>query len=316
MTMTSHRHHNAARAYRGLGSSPWRSAAFTLIEMIVVVAVILIILGLTLPAITSMWDQRKFSEAENTIQGLLMTSRARALQAGGVDSGLLFFVDDQGIQRIVSIEQAKPGDLAWQNVFHITPDRDFTLPVPMRAVPRYVVDSESGGEPWNGFNVQELANNDFNSPVTEDVGQRHRNFFTIVYSSNGRLLYRRDVLIQDVDEDRNAVGDVTSLHVGVDMSDPDVTQYWPQHGDARSLDPTGLSRTVPALVTDGDDVAINFPSVDGLLVYDDSLFNEAGAGASAGEQKRAYLLRIAQPFYVNRMTGAVIRGPAGENVAP
>jgi hypothetical protein len=47
------------------------------------------------------------------------------------------------------------------------------------------------------------------------------------------------------------------------------------------------------------------------LVYDESLF----AAAGTSEQKRQYLLDAAQPFYVHRLTGAVVRGPVGEEVA-
>ena len=55
-------------------------------------------------------------------------------------------------------------------------------------------------------------------------------------------------------------------------------------------------------------VAISFPSVDGLLVYDDSLFNEF----DVDRDKRDFLLRTSQPMYVNRLTGSVVRGPVGE----
>ena len=165
------------------------------------------------------------------------------------------------------------------------------------------------------FSPAELANNNFvNPPEDADIGQRHRSFFTIVYrSSDGRLLSQRDVLIQDFDAEPDGVGDIAGVHVGIDEDDAEVAQYWPQDGDPLNLDPIPpFSRTVPTLLTDDrtnhGGVAINFPSVDGLLVYDDSLFNEAGTP----DQKRDFLLRTAQPFYVNRLTGAVIRGPVGE----
>ena len=52
------------------------------------------------------------------------------------------------------------------------------------------------------------------------------------------------------------------------------------------------------------------------MVYDDSLYRDFGSGLEAAADKRAFLLDTAQPFYVNRFTGAVIRGPIGESVAP
>ena len=67
---------------------------------------------------------------------------------------------------------------------------------------------------------------------------------------------------------------------------------------------------LPFLIFDelAGEVAINFPSVDGLLVYDNSVFRSL----DLAEDKRDYLLESAQPFYVNRYTGAIIRGPRGE----
>ncbi len=309
------RRYNSTHARRESCLPRCAHPAFTLVEMIVVVAIILVILGIALPALTTMWDGRKVSEAQNTIQGLLMTTRAKALQSvSGIDSGILFFIDAEGVQRIVSIERANPGDLVWENVFRITPARDYSLPAPMRVVPRYVVEDGSPNTPYT-FSSAELANNNFADPPDDsDIGQRHRNFFTIVYrSSDGRLISQRDVLIQDVDAEPDSVGDIAGVHVGVDANNADVAQYWPQDGNPLNLDPIPpFSRTVPTLLADNRTnhrgVALNFPSVDGLLVYNDSLFNEAGTP----DQKRDFLLRTAQPFYVNRLTGAVIRGPVGE----
>lgn len=302
-------------------SSHRRRVAFTLVEMVVVIAVILILVGISLPAMSTLWEGRKVSEAENTIRGVLTTTRARALQAGGVESGLFFFVDTDGVQRVVSIEQ-QPGEdvsdiVVWQNVFAITGDRDYSLPAPFRVVPRYAVDEESFGEPFVAFSPAELADNDVLKVVGQSA-QRHRNFFTIVFSGEGQMNIRRDVLIQDLDQDMDGIGDVTGLQVGTGIPGTPpmpVSSYFQQDDSIVSLDPLGTNTTVPLLITDSD-AAINFPSVDGLLVYDDSLFNEAGDGAAATDQQRAFLLRSAKPFYINRWTGAVIRGPSGETITP
>ena len=290
---------------------------------------------------------RDIAQAENTIRGLLMTARANAMRASGVESGLLFYVDRNGTQRVVSIEQDEAGvlecirachqeagadvcrngcDAAWENVFRVTRERQLRLPKPMRAVPRYVVDTEQGaGADTEFFSAEELANNAFNpsdESIEADEAQRHRNYFTMVYSGNGRLLVRRDVLIRDDgrddDEDGDTFGDLTGMLVGYDHSadEPNVRTYYSQDdNEPVPIDPTpGVSaneaRAVPFLVFDErDKVAINFPSVDGLLVYDDSLFNDVD---SDEDKKRDYLLSTAQPFYVSRLSGAVIRGPRGE----
>ena len=317
------------RRIRLAGPARSRRRAFTLIEMIVVVGIILLILGITLPSISALWEERKLSESENTIQGLLMTARARSLRAAGSQSGLLFFVDRNGAQRVVSIQKAEPPNssdmIVWQDVFEPTPDRDYVLPAPIRVVPRYVVDKETGSNKAYAFSAVELANNNFmDQPDATQIAQRHRNYFTLIYSGDGQLITLRDVLIRDVDTedggDGDGLGDVTGMRVGGNPwpDTPDVENYWLQEGGTvLALDPiAGLGRTVANLVSDDAGDAINFPSVDGRLVYDDGLFNEAGVGGAAAEQKRDFLIRNARPFYINRWTGSVIRGPIGEAESP
>jgi Tfp pilus assembly protein FimT len=305
--------------------------AFTLVEMVIVVAVILLIVGIVLPAASTLWRERRVAEAQNTISGMLMTARARAMQDNFGDSGLFFYVDDAGVQRIVAITQdakkaADPATReAWANVFNVTTERSYALPAPMRVVPRYVVcDKSADGKstcdenrtdapkPYEVFSSEELANNDFNTlPSGADQAQRHRNFFTMIYSSSGQLRVRRDVLIRDADSDGpdsdgKQYGDVAGLEVrddvklyyGLDNSKVPV----PLNPDASKIDID--------VVTDSQGIVLNFPSVDGLLVYDESLFG------AAGDDKRKYLMDYAQPFYVHRLTGAVVRGPVGENQAP
>ncbi len=298
---------------------------FTLVEMVVVVAIVLIVLGFVLPAASTLWEERKTSQAVNTIQGLLMTTRARAMQADGVETGFLAFVDHEGVQRLLPIEQVQPPTalspldrVAWENVFVIRDERDHVLPVPIRIVPRYVVEDLSLNplaETFELFSDTELANDDFSTlPAgTDDQAQRHRNFFTIVYSTDGQLLVNRDVLIQDVnsDPDKNDLGDRTGLPVGPgDPDDATTEEYY--IGDKSETLPIGMA--IPFVVRDNetDDTALNFLSVDGLLVYDDSLFT----GLPDAAEKREYLLRSARPLYVSRWTGAVIRGPVGESDAP
>ncbi len=317
--------------------------AFTLVEMLVVVTIVLITLSLVLPAASTMWDQRKIADAENTVRGLLITSRANSLRASGVESGILFYVDDGGTQRMLSIERDEQGrldckeaclntslvdlcsnscELGWGNVFRVTEDRQHRLPSPMRVVPRYVV--ESGDVDTEFFSEEELANNVFDVPEDGDVefdqAQRHRNYFTMIFSSDGRLLVRRDVLIRDDDRDAGGQGDTFGDLTGMlveydhDNDEPTVTAYHSQDNEAIPIEL--LQNTpVPFLVVDGDDedqaggpVAINFPSVDGLLVYDDALFN----GFDSDKDKRDFLLETARPFYVSRLTGAIIQGPRGE----
>jgi Tfp pilus assembly protein FimT len=301
--------------------------------MVIVVAVILLVLGIVLPAASTLWKQRRISEAQDTISGLLMTTRAKAMENDFGDSGLLFYLDDTGVQRIAAINQdaaraANPDTReTWANVFNILPERTYALPVPMRVVPRYTVyDPTTEPNPVKRFdtdNPDELSNNDFTTlPGGADQAQRHRNFFTMIYSSDGQLRVGREVLIRDIDDvdsqdeddcPNNLKGDVSGLCLGDPAA---VEEYYDPKTNQKKLidvnpDPVTGFDQVDFLTVDQSSVALNFPSVDGLLVYDESLFAAAGDAAA----KRKYLLESAQPFYVHRLTGAVIRGPVGEAVA-
>jgi len=324
--------------------------AFTLVELVVVIAIVLVLLGLVLPSASQMWENRKVADAENVIQGLLVTTRARAQRPNATETGLFFYLDRSGAQQVVAIEQvnreaatsvapecnndhpaSNPGmeynREAWLDVFHVVGDSPYTLPPPMRVTPRYAVLPDASN--MYTFTDDELANNDFEKPFSAsfDVAQRHRNFFTIIFDNRGEMRVWRPVLILDYDRDHNDPiprGDVTGLPVGFDSSGngkPNVNKYydidgspplaWPFRGK-----PTGGGEkelicylAIDLLSSSADPIAINFPSVDGLLVYDDSAFRDAGDPAA----KREYLLRYGQPFYVNRLTGAVIRGPQGES---
>lgn len=307
--------------------------AFTLVEMVIVIGIIILLAGLVLPAASQMWRDRKLADAQNMVSGMLMVARAKALEGNAGETGLFFYLDDQGVQHVAAISQ-DPGDPAnttwqtesrWHNVFTVSENRTYTLPAPMRVVPRNAVCGEAGSgtacdgydEKYELFSSDELANNDFaNAKIDADhqVGQMHRNYFTIIYSPDGELKVARDVLIRDVDADCNenpgGGGDVTGLHVGTtDCSVPNVMQYYKQdqNNTPDNICPKNPPQPVDYLVTNSD-IAINFPSVDGLLVYDDSLFNEAGDA----EARRKFLLESAQPFYIQRLTGAVVRGPVGE----
>lgn len=309
-----------------------RAPAFTLIEMMVVVAIILLILGVALPAASSLWEERKAAETVNTIQGLLMTSRARAMQADAVETGFLAYVDSEGTQHLVSIEQRrdKLGDPNWSDVFVIgefpeidplpegrepliSAGADHTLPAPRRVIPRYAVEVNPLGATTASadyFEDVELDNNNFVDPPG-DQAQRHRNFFTMIFSTNGQLRVGRNVLIQDLDKitqidtDGAPRGDRTGLPVSFDSP---IGYYNTDDNTVVPLDFGGDQAARNFIVgTAEGNTAVNFPSVDGLLVYDESLYSTLTV-----EEKRKFLLDTAQPLYVSRWTGTLIVGPVGE----
>lgn len=306
--------------------------AFTMVELIVVVAIIALLLAIVIPPVNSMWEQRKISTAENNLRGALSVARRRAITPGQGESGLLFVVDEKGTQRIFHIQQqavrdaeqynATVGALIAQDRFVILPDdRESTLPPPMRVVPRSAVEHQDGPNAPYTYDDDELTNNVFPVPatVTYDEGQRHRNFFTMVFSTDGRLLKARNVLIVDEDKDADGTGDRTGFGVG--ETDKYFTIESISGGEPAPIDPDGGRRLknliCVGLLPDGSPtgqpiIAINFPSVDGVLLYDDSLFNQQPTRLA----QREMLIRTAQPLYVAGPTGNLVRGPIGENVVP
>jgi hypothetical protein len=237
------------------------------------------------------------------------------MRADGVESGLFAFLDESGAQHLVSIQRPREhlADPIWQNVFTITGERDHVLPPPMRVAPRYAVDDSEGipeDQSWRIFSNVELANDALYAPP-EDNTQRHRNYFTIVFSTDGHLIPNRDVLILDEDADEDGQGDRTGLRVGGPPENPTVTQYFARDNDGPlPIDPDSTDPSIPYLVIDPGDVAINFPSVRGVLVYDDIAFHEL-----LTEEKQSFLLREATPLYLSRWTGAVVRGSVEGDVS-
>lgn len=320
------------RLQRDLPTSPrgWCGGrcGFTLVELLVVMSIMVIILAMLLPASARLLEDRKIAAAETTVQGMMATARASSLGASGIETGLFFYLTPDGIQHIRSIERDLVGAgectpqpacrEAWAKVFRVTPDHHYTLPPPVRVVPRYAIEPdepEPVGPSYLRFSDVELANNDFFAPPVEDAAQRHRNYFTMVFSSDGELLVDREVIIRDddLDQDPQGLGDLVGLPVGYGMTNgtvtADVTEYWGRDNSKTEIDPTGNKTPILFPIIDIEHYALNFPSVDGLLVYDDALFNELPDIAD----RRAFLIRTGRPFYIHRITGALVRGPLGEN---
>jgi type II secretory pathway pseudopilin PulG len=319
---------------------PRRAAAFTLVEMIAVIGIILVLLTLVLPAVQRLWEDRKLADADNSLRGALMVARRTAMSPGTGDAGLLFTLDAEGVQRIYPIEQQPDPtlpehlrEIVSQNRFVISPGQEYSLLEPIRAVPRYAIIEQTGDNAPYAFDPFELAydgpiDGHGASPTQWQEAQRHRNYFSMVFSSDGQLKVWRDVLIFDEDVDNagdgDGFGDRTGLPVPDPSGSPNVFQYFVIDEEAfggreAAIDPTGNGLALSGLVVDHSQsppTAINFPSVDGVLIYDDSGFRAIDATGSSVIDRREYLLRTAQPLYVVPSTGEVVRGPLGESVVP
>ncbi len=296
-------------------------SAFTLLELVVVIGIIAFLAVVTLPAVSRMMEESRLADTENKIKGWLRSARSRAMN--NKEAGLFFYIQN-GEQKAVFIESeqdvaASPETadrfIVLEGVplrilppFRVVP-RDTVIPDPERNVP-------DGQMVWSGGDLGELQSDDYRDMRQDDENgaQNHRNFFTILFTKEGHLLSRDVVLIHDGDTATDLASDTAS---GGEVIEGTVTglqvatvgQY--QRADGTFPQEFPGSSTLSAMVNNGrtpDDAALNFPSMDGLLVYDDSVFSEY----PDAQTKRKYLVDTGAPYYVSRQAGSVISGPKGE----
>lgn len=345
--------------------SSFAKRGFTLIELIVVIAIISILLALVLPGAASMWSQRNEAGTINLVRGLLESARAIARRNG--TGGLFFFVDPvDNVQRIAFIEAEPPnkpdaGNWVWDQVFckqlhandpdcitqpmavdrfRVSSDKIYTVPSPYRVAPKYAM--ELAGEIVTRHREsnsdyplfqQRLGSDVFFKAGGEMRAPRQRNFFTVIFNRAGQIVPDRDVLIHDSDSPIDAAGgtsaivtdgrgDKTRLHVtGVN----DATMYYVQQEvmsttsnaiDKERINPdTADDAALSHMICDIDGVVMNFPSVDGLVVYDNSVvegLDGAGDGEVAGSVLADELINNGRPMYITQQTGDIIMGEKGQ----
>jgi len=293
-----------------------RVAAFTLIEMVVVAAIITLLLAATLPALSSLWAQRKQADMQNTLRGVLASARVQAKSDG--ERGLFFCLID-GVQKVFPIvrdplnPQLHATDVGLTEVdtidrFLIVEGDVHTFPDPLRVVPRYVVDRTDNT--WEEWSTSDLINEAYRERRIGHEPQVHRNFFTMIFNEDGRLMPVRNVLIHDPDllplDNPDGRGDRTGLVVST------IVRYFEPDGTMVTVSGPGLAD----VISDTNDDGINFINVDGVLVYDESLFRDLIPVDGDGTLRQELLLGTGEPIYVSRVTGKIIVGPILENEAP
>jgi type II secretory pathway pseudopilin PulG len=313
-----------------------RRGAFSLIELVVTLGVLTILLGITLPAVSSMLEGKNRAQIQNTVRGILRSARVRALNSR--ETGLFFFLDGD-VQKAVFIE-AEPvdktdadgdgvpdqdvnvTDQAAADRFRVLPEEVFVFPPPFRVTPLDVLQKEDDNPTadyiWDDI---ELATERPSTRADGDLrynveGPRyHRNFCTIIFDAQGKLVVGRSVLIHDAPAPSTPPAKVFGLTTGLRLEP--ASKYQPQGNGPPNVAAVDLDTGSPgADVADlvfskengaGQPIALNFPSVDGVLLYDDSLFKELPG------ERREFIARTGQPMYISRQTGRVIAGPVGEN---
>ncbi|NOT00321.1 MAG: prepilin-type N-terminal cleavage/methylation domain-containing protein [Phycisphaerales bacterium] len=297
--------------------------ALTLVELVVVLGIISILVAISFPAVSAMWQDGVRSDAETQLSGWLRSARMRAMGRG--ETGVFFYIDN-GVQKGVFIESEigdDPDPVAPPNYkledtadrFKVLPGDVFTIGEPFRVTPLAVLPRPTEMPPgvWDDT---ELGNEDVTDMDNLSGGrpgaQNHRNFFTIVFSPEGRLVVGRSVLIHEEPVPIGGgkfIGKTTAMKLA-NAGKPELG-----NGQATIGFPTG--GTLPDMVSGESGampVALNFPSVDGLLLYDDAMMRSFPDGPvnDSEQDKRDYLRRDGRPYYITVQRGAVVRGPLAD----
>ena len=222
-----------------------RLRSFTLVEMVVVISIVLILLALVLPAITTMWNQTHVQNAHQRVSNLLKTARTRSKSFHNIMYGVLFYVDPitnhevavfiDGLMYPIELDET------WPDVYdRFTVDTKNQYSFPMADVVRI---SSLDSLEWEDA---DLLNNDYRSG-------KQRNFFAIIFQRGGRGR-PRDYILYDEDKDDDGLGDALGLPVVDTIGD---------HGGA-----------LRDIVSDSNDERKIIPTDWGFSIYDENVFKE------------------------------------------
>jgi type II secretory pathway pseudopilin PulG len=288
-----------------------RRTAVTLTEMLVVLGVVVVALGLAIPAF-SVWESRKIQDAINQTSGLLKSAQVKALTEHRT-LGLFFYVDpDDGSQVIWPIDEALAIDSpdGTANRFQLRDTAPFKLPAPMRVVPASVLEF-APPSPFYWSPEQLIKDNvyeqnppgapfptyDLADPAVDGT-QFHRNFFVMLFGETGSVITDRRVRIIDFDKAATQPAAVSP-------------------GFRTSLLTSGTNNVAygPGLIVDRNVDAgaqpLEFVPTDRLLIYRDDVFRVQGDPqdlVNYNDNHKKYLEINADPLFVHKVTGEIIKG--------
>jgi prepilin-type N-terminal cleavage/methylation domain-containing protein len=261
------------------------SRSFTLIELVVVIAIMGLVLAFALPPVSSMWDQRHFAASIQQIDGMLQVARQRA-RAEMTAYGVWVFVDPRSdVQYALFIRSQDHGNPP-------EPVRHGPLEASYWNLYADMFTTVPGGyyRFGGGMRIGRL-NNDL-------LGTVKFNNFVIIFGTKGT----RDIIpqgykytIHDPDDDNDGFGDVTEMPVA------DLTGYWEVNDHRFDLLP---QHPVPDLVQlFSSERYTEFDGQWGLRVYNHNEYNDLDGYPA---EQVSYLEREARPMLLAR-DGKLIR---------
>ena len=285
--------------------------SFTIIELVVVLTIIALLMTVVLPGISDMWEQRKIASAHNTLIGAINLAKMTALEKR-TESGL-FFALDEDVQRIYPIESAQDPDnrAETQYTFKAVDGKVITMPKPMRAAPLNVFERGTGlfGMALDvaTWSPNEIANDDYRDRDTTlsylKGPQRHRNFFTLIFSSEGELIVNRDVIVQDTWEatftsQTFPTGGAPGPKTGLIVHD---TLKMPLYNTTDDDVPVDTEYAIVDSQSNPD--AVNFKSVNGVVLYNEDVLKMQGDMTL----QLKYMHERTRPLFVHPITGTITR---------
>lgn len=213
--------------------------AFTLIEMLVVVAIIVIILALVMPVSKAMWDDSYRASAIQQVRGMLGTAKARAAQRL-TSYGVVFYIDKStGFQNAAFITSKSNPEKALDEDSSVITSLSELDTVEYRGLvcDRFELEKEQSIYAFHGgWRVGDFAIDSW-----EPYSDKH-NFFVIVFTKHGKREFLdgrnvRQYIIRDTDGrailgKQNVIDDVTKDGKGDITGQPVVdVRQWRGFGD-------------------------------------------------------------------------------------
>jgi len=171
-----------------------QKAAFTLIEMLVVIGIIALMIAATTPAVLALVKSNKLSAARNLIRSALVLAQAHAAQSQRY-AGVRFQFDrdgwEKGQQYLVLIEKAAPGSATYE--YNAIPNtKPATLPMGIGVIALNAVVASNSN----------LSNGNLDDDLDHALGGLlNATTFSIIFSPTGQMVVKKvQALARDVDD--------------------------------------------------------------------------------------------------------------------